>query len=65
MVTRSGAEHSPRLVDELVELVRNVCGRHQAPHAIELVDALPKTETGKIQRFRLRTAGSEKSRASQ
>jgi acyl-coenzyme A synthetase/AMP-(fatty) acid ligase len=29
-------------------------GRHQYPRAIEFVAELPKTETGKIQRFLLR-----------
>lgn len=40
--------------DDLVALVEQACGRHQRPHAVTFVDALPKTETGKIQRFLLR-----------
>jgi len=31
-------------------------GRHQSPRVVEVVPALPKTETGKIQRFLLRRA---------
>jgi acetyl-CoA synthetase len=31
-------------------------GRHQYPREIEFIDALPKTQTGKIQRFLLRRA---------
>ena len=34
--------------------VKEAVGGHQTPRAIEFVDALPKTETGKIQRFALR-----------
>lgn len=33
---------------------------YKYPRAIEFVDALPKTETGKIQRFRLRQQEEEK-----
>jgi len=44
----------PGLEDELVDVVKTHVGRHQSPRAIELLDELPKTETGKIQRFLLR-----------
>ena len=44
----------PGLEDELVDVVKTHVGRHQYPRAIELLDELPKTETGKIQRFLLR-----------
>jgi len=56
VVTRSGVERSEGFVSELVELVKSVCGRHQSPREIEFVDSLPKTQTGKIQRFLLRQA---------
>jgi 2-aminobenzoate-CoA ligase len=42
------------LSQELAMFVKETVGGHQAPRAIEFVDALPKTETGKIQRFALR-----------
>jgi acetyl-CoA synthetase len=54
VVTRPGVERSESLAGELVELVKSVCGQHQFPRAIEFVDSLPKTQTGKIQRFLLR-----------
>jgi len=54
VVTRPGVERSQRLADELVALVKTVCGQHQYPRAIEFMDSLPKTQTGKIQRFLLR-----------
>ncbi len=54
VVIRPGVAARPGLADEIVEVVKRRAGRHQAPRAVEFVDQLPKTETGKIQRFRLR-----------
>jgi acetyl-CoA synthetase len=54
VVLRPGAVRAPQLADEIVELVRTICGRHQAPREVAIVDQLPKTQTGKIQRFLLR-----------
>jgi acetyl-CoA synthetase len=45
---------SNALSDELVQLVKETVGRHQYPREIAFVNSLPKTETGKIQRFILR-----------
>jgi acetyl-CoA synthetase len=59
VVTRPGAARSDKLADELVALVKAVCGQHQYPRAIEFVDSLPKTQTGKIQRFLLRQRGTQ------
>jgi len=39
---------------EIVEIVKTRVGKHQYPREIEVVEQLPKTETGKIQRFQLR-----------
>src|SRR5262244_3635255 len=55
VVVKPGVVVPPGLADEIVEVVRRHAGRHQAPRAIEFVDQLPKTETGKIQRFLLRS----------
>jgi acetyl-CoA synthetase len=54
VVLRPGAARAPQLADEIVELVRTTCGLHQAPREVAIVDQLPKTQTGKIQRFLLR-----------
>jgi acyl-coenzyme A synthetase/AMP-(fatty) acid ligase len=54
IVLRPGIPGSEELAKELVISVRTSVGRHQYPREIEFVDALPKTETGKIQRFVLR-----------
>ena len=42
------------LHEELKEHVKVQCGKWKYPRWIETVDTLPKTATGKIQRFRLR-----------
>ncbi len=54
VVLKTGCAPYPGLEDELVDVVKTRVGCHQFPRAIELLDALPKTETGKIQRFLLR-----------
>lgn len=53
VVLQSG--HSPDgLYDELKEHVKDRIGAWKYPRWIEFVEALPKTATGKIQRFKLR-----------
>ena len=59
VVTRPEVERSGRLVEDIIELVKKSCGRHQSPREIEFVDSLPKTQTGKIQRFLLRQAATQ------
>lgn len=54
VVLRPGAARPPQFADEIVDLVKSTCGRHQAPREIAIVESLPKTQTGKIQRFLLR-----------
>ena len=54
VVLKSGRTVHPRLGDEIVDVVRRHVGHHQYPRAIEFVAQLPKTESGKIRRFRLR-----------
>jgi len=51
VVLRDGAETDP---DELIEHVRGRIARFKAPDEIEFVEALPKTSTGKVQKFALR-----------
>jgi len=54
VVLRPGFTGSDALSEELVAAVKSTVGRHQYPRLIEYLGALPKTETGKIQRFALR-----------
>ena len=54
VVLRPGITGTDELAQELTNFVKQAVGGHQAPRALEFVDHLPKTETGKIQRFALR-----------
>jgi benzoate-CoA ligase family protein len=63
VVLKDGVAASPALAAELREFVRARAARHKTPGPIEFVADLPRTATGKIQRFRLRAAdGGETSR---
>jgi len=54
VVLRVGAPASPALAEELQADVRKRLSAHSYPREIEFVAALPKTPSGKIQRFLLR-----------
>lgn len=54
VITKSGVEASEVLVAELQEHCKSKLQRYQYPHLIQFVSELPKTVTGKIQRYKLR-----------
>jgi acetyl-CoA synthetase len=54
VVVKPGTDRSQGLADDIANQVKASLGRHQHPREIEFIDALPKTQTGKIQRFLLR-----------
>jgi acetyl-CoA synthetase len=54
VVLKPGRHAKTGLADEIAEVVKRHVGRHQYPREVEFLDRLPKTETGKIQRFLLR-----------
>jgi 4-hydroxybenzoate-CoA ligase len=56
VVLKGGAAADAALVAELQAHVKSVAGPWKYPRWIEAVDDLPKTATGKVQRFRLRAA---------
>ena len=58
VVLKDGRAGSPALAVELREFVRARTAGYKAPAAVEFVADLPKTATGKIQRFRLRGAAA-------
>jgi benzoate-CoA ligase family protein len=63
VVLRPGTEIAPMLADEIRENVRAKLAHHKCPRWIEFVTELPKTATGKIQRFRLRQMAAERAAA--
>jgi acetyl-CoA synthetase len=54
VVAQTGAEKGDALVTELQQLVKTRLAAHAYPRRIHFVDELPKTPSGKIQRFLLR-----------
>jgi acyl-coenzyme A synthetase/AMP-(fatty) acid ligase len=54
VVLGAGVEGTPELVRELQDHVKRVTAPYKYPRAIEFVDALPKTVSGKIRRVELR-----------
>jgi 2-aminobenzoate-CoA ligase len=56
VVLRADRAPSPELLAELQEHVKRELAPYKYPRAIEFVERLPRTETGKIQRYVLRTA---------
>jgi len=54
VLLKEGYSASPELAEELIEFCRKGMAEYKRPRWIEFVDELPKTATGKIQRFKLR-----------
>ncbi|MGW5723673.1 AMP-binding protein [Amycolatopsis sp. NPDC003865] len=54
VVTTAAAEARDALARELQDLVRDTYSRHAYPRTVHFVDALPKTPSGKVQRFLLK-----------
>lgn len=54
VVLRDGATGDEATTRELQDFVKAEIAPYKYPRAIEYIDALPRTETGKVQRFRLR-----------
>lgn len=54
VVLREGVEPSDALAEEIRMRVRERLSSHAYPREIEFVETLPKTPSGKIQRFKLR-----------
>lgn len=63
VVVRSQYDADAELAEALKQLVRSRLSTHAFPREVEFVDALPKTPSGKIQRFVLRNQAREESEA--
>src|SRR5690348_3225444 len=57
VVLKAGVAPDPDCVRRLQEHVKATIAPYKYPRAVNFLDALPKTATGKIQRFRLREGG--------
>lgn len=56
VVLKPGHAADAAMVKTLQDFVKNTIAPFKYPRAIEFRDSLPRTETGKLQRFRLRSA---------
>jgi 2-aminobenzoate-CoA ligase len=56
-VLKPGHAGDDALVKDLQDFCKQAIAPYKYPRAIEFREALPRTETGKLQRFRLRTEG--------
>ncbi|HEY5897500.1 MAG TPA: benzoate-CoA ligase family protein [Burkholderiales bacterium] len=54
VVLKPGNDPGEGTVRQLQDHVKNAIAPYKYPRAIEFVDSLPRTETGKLQRFKLR-----------
>lgn len=54
VVVREGVEATPSLAAELQQFVRTRAAEYKRPRWVEFIAELPKTATGKTQRFKLR-----------
>jgi 2-aminobenzoate-CoA ligase len=61
VVLADDSKRSDRMAAELQEFVSNRIAPFKAPREIEFVAQLPRTETGKVQRFRLRERAADES----
>jgi 2-aminobenzoate-CoA ligase len=57
VVLKAGVESDAACVKRLQDHVKAVIAPYKYPRAVKFVDALPKTQTGKIQRIKLRQHG--------
>lgn len=55
VVLKDGIEGTDKIAKEIQDLVRRRLSTHAYPREVEFVEALPKTPSGKIQRFLLRS----------
>jgi len=60
VILRDKGEAGADTIKELQNFVKNEIAPYKYPRAIEFVDDLPRTETGKLQRFRLRQQEQQK-----
>lgn len=54
VVLRDGAQAGPELAAAIQDHVKSRIAPYKYPRRVEFIDALPRTATGKVQRYRLR-----------
>ena len=59
VVLRQGVRGTPELAAELQQFVRSRLADYKRPRWVDFIDELPKTATGKLQRYKLRERASK------
>ena len=60
VVLKNGKPGTPELAAELQQFVRSRLAEYKRPRWVEFIDELPKTATGKVQRYKLRERARER-----
>ncbi len=60
VVLKDSQAGTPELIKELQDFVKTTTSPHKYPRWVEFVETLPKTATGKIQRYKLRELAAER-----
>ena len=63
VVVRAGVAPTPELAAELQQFVRSRLADYKRPRWVEFIEELPKTATGKLQRYKLRERAAERTAA--
>jgi 2-aminobenzoate-CoA ligase len=58
VVLKDGNEGTEAMKKTLQDHVKNAIAPYKYPRSVQFVASLPRTETGKLQRFKLRGAGT-------
>jgi benzoate-CoA ligase family protein len=58
VVLKKGASNTPQMIEEIRQHVLGRLAAYKCPQVFEVVTELPKTATGKIQRYKLRQSAS-------
>src|SRR5579871_5445879 len=59
LVLKQGVNETPQLIEEIRQHVMDRLAAYKCPQVFEVVADLPKTATGKIQRYKLRQSASD------
>lgn len=59
VIPSEGMTRDDGLVKELQDFVKETIAPYKYPRAVEFLDALPRTQTGKVQRYVLREGGAD------
>jgi acyl-coenzyme A synthetase/AMP-(fatty) acid ligase len=58
LVLKNGANSTPQVIEEIRQHMQSKLASYKCPQTFEVVAELPKTATGKIQRYKLRQSAA-------